>query len=80
LRIGVFSDDTIDHEFESETIIAWQGRGSDLGADFKYLESQPKIARAGFFADSPGVSSFALENESKTLAFCAARSHIVAVR
>jgi hypothetical protein len=50
------------------------------GVSFKHLKSQQKILEADLFSDSPGDSNFALENESKALAFCAARSHIVAVR
>jgi hypothetical protein len=60
--------------------MARQARESAAGVDFKYLESQQKKRLTRFFAGSPGVLNFALENESKTLAFCAARSHIVAVR
>jgi hypothetical protein len=39
-----------------------------------------KTAGRDFLATPQNQASFALENESKALAFCAARSHIGAVR
>jgi hypothetical protein len=38
------------------------------------------MALCCFFGTALEFANFALENESKALAFCAARSHIVAVR
>jgi hypothetical protein len=80
LRDDEFFDDKRDHEFENSTLSALQGSRSGADASFKYLESQEKNRWRQAFADSHGVSNFALENETKALAFCAARSHIVAVR
>jgi hypothetical protein len=79
-RDGEFFDDSSDHEFENSPVSGPKARRSGVGVGLKYLESRSKIACAKFFAGSHGVSNFALENESKALAFCAARSHIVAVR
>jgi hypothetical protein len=38
------------------------------------------MIECGHFGTAPEFANFALENEPKALALCAARSHIVAVR
>jgi hypothetical protein len=79
-RSGVFFDDISDHEFEnSATMAPWIARSS-AGVTFKYLKSRRKTDRSRLLPARLGVSNFALENDLKALAFCAARSHIVAVR
>jgi hypothetical protein len=76
----VFSDDNIDHEFESKAMMA-QAQGLCCRDEaFKRLKLQGKTIGCDFLAPPPNPVIFALENDSKTLAFCAARSHIVAVR
>jgi hypothetical protein len=44
------------------------------------MELQEKIIGCDFFVASANAVIFCTGNVSKTLAFCAARSHIVAVR
>jgi hypothetical protein len=44
------------------------------------LKQWLKIVFCCFFTMPPSLVNFALENDLKGLAFCAARSHIVAVR
>jgi hypothetical protein len=79
-RTGVFSDDSVDHEFESKGIMT--PRRSDSGhlCFFKYLKLLQKIVTCGFFIPPLGFVGFCTGNDSKGLALCAARSHIVAVR
>jgi hypothetical protein len=79
-RRGVFSDDSVDHEFESKGITLPRGRASGYLYFFKCLKLQRKIETCDFYVPPPGFVDFCTGNESKALALCAARSHIVAVR
>jgi hypothetical protein len=77
---GVFSDDSADHEIESSGKMAPQRGFPGFGDMFKYLKSQPKTVEFDFFATLKNSVDFCTRNDSKALALCAARSHIVAVR
>jgi hypothetical protein len=79
-RRGVFSDDTIDHEFESTAMMAQAQGFCDGDEVFNRMKLLGKTVGCDFFVPPPYPVIFALENDSKALAFCAARSHIVAVR
>jgi hypothetical protein len=47
---------------------------------FNYLKLQPKTVSFDFSATLQNSVDFCTGNDSKALALCAARSHIVAVR
>src|SRR5258708_12740765 len=78
---GVFSDDARNHESDSAAAIMTRGSSSFSADDTsKQLKSLRKVVGCDFFSAAPEFANFARENESKTLAFCAARSHLVALR
>jgi hypothetical protein len=79
LRNGVFSDDNVDHEFESMGVMAWRQRLADACVVFKHMKVliKPEIPA---LMHSSLPAEFYAGNTSETLAFCAARSHIGAVR
>jgi hypothetical protein len=51
-----------------------------FGDMFKYLKLLPKYPKLDFYATLQNSVDFCTGNDSKALALCAARSHIVAVR
>jgi hypothetical protein len=58
---GVFSDDSLDHEFESRAATALGRRLLGVGGMPKRLESRQKTVGCGFFALQCGPVNFALE-------------------
>jgi hypothetical protein len=80
LRSSVFFADTRDHEFESSITLTRKPHLSGRRLACNQLKSQEKSVRCDFFVPPAGALTFCTENESKALALCAARSHIVAVR
>jgi hypothetical protein len=80
LRIRVFFDDGGDHEIENLKLMAREQRGPLGGVPINYLKSYQKMPPCDFFVVSANSVIFCGGNNSKALAFCAARSHIVAVR
>jgi hypothetical protein len=60
--------------------MALRGGFPGLGGMIKYLKSQRNTVFYAFSATLRNSVDFCTENDSKALALCAARSHIVAVR
>ena len=73
---GAFLLNVDDHEVESTTIMHRRNVPEAPPFSDILLKKLGKLVNAGF----PGVCENRKENDSKTLALCAARSHIVAVR
>jgi hypothetical protein len=77
---GAFFNDAVDHEL-ARLRRAPRRRGVfGVSVSAKQLKIQDKIKVTAASQGGAGRFEFCTENKPKTLAFCAARSHIVAVR
>jgi hypothetical protein len=84
LRIGrsshEFFDEGHDHEIESTVKCAFGWPVLSVEIPSNYLNLNNKNSGCDFFVPRRRGVAFCTGNNSKDLAFCAARSHIVAVR
>jgi hypothetical protein len=80
LLIAAILDDSADHEIKSTPGNGSRARLFNARKKDQVLEIKAKKLLGSFLGRSTSPYKFAWENDSKALAFCAARSHIVAVR